>query len=87
MKKIVAENPQPQEITEEYFAKHLQTYPMPDPDIIIRTSGEMRLSGFLPWQGVYSELFFTPTLWPDFPKDEFQKIISEFGERDRRNGK
>ena len=87
VKKIVAEKPNSEEITEEYFAKHLQTGDMPDPDIIIRTSGEMRLSGFLPWQGVYSELFFTKTLWPDFSKEEFLKIIEEYGERDRRIGK
>jgi undecaprenyl diphosphate synthase len=87
VKKIVEDNPKPDEITEEYFEKHLQTYPMPDPDIIIRTSGEMRLSGFLPWQGVYSELFFTKTLWPDFSKEEFEKILEEYSSRDRRNGK
>lgn len=87
IKKIVEENPAQENITDEYFAKHLQTGDMPDPDIIIRTSGEMRLSGFLPWQGVYSELFFTKTLWPDFSKEEFMKIIEEYGERDRRIGK
>ncbi len=87
VKKIVSENPTEEKITEEYFAKHLQTEDMPDPDIIIRTSGEMRLSGFLPWQGVYSELFFTDTLWPDFSKEEFEKIIEEYNERDRRMGK
>jgi len=87
VKKIVLDNPKQEEITEEYFAKHLQTYPMPDPDIIIRTSGEMRLSGFLPWQGVYSELFFTKTLWPDFSKEEFLKIIEEYNSRERRIGK
>ena len=87
VKKIVSENPTEEKITEEYFAKHLQTYPMPDPDIIIRTSGEMRLSGFLPWQGVYSELFFTKTLWPDFSKEEFLKILKEYENRERRIGK
>lgn len=87
IKKIVAENPKTEDITEEYFAKHLQTQGMPDPDIIIRTSGEQRLSGFLPWQGVYSELFFTNTLWPDFSKEEFQKILEEYANRDRRIGK
>lgn len=87
VKDIIKENPKPEDITEEYFAKHLQTYPMPDPDIIIRTSGEMRLSGFLPWQSVYSELFFTNTLWPDFSTDEFHKILKEYSLRDRRIGK
>ncbi len=87
VKRIVKENPNIDDIDEEYFAKQLQTNPMPDPDIIIRTSGEKRLSGFLPWQGVYSELFFTDTLWPDFSGEEFQKILGEYGERDRRIGK
>lgn len=87
VKKIVLENPKTEDVTEEYFSKHLQTGDMPDPDIIIRTSGEKRLSGFLPWQGVYSELFFTDTLWPDFSKEEFEKILAEYAERDRRMGK
>lgn len=87
VKKIIQQNPNIEDINEEYFAKNLQTYPMPDPDIIIRTSGEMRLSGFLPWQGVYSELFFTKTLWPDFNKEEFLKIIEEYSNRERRIGK
>jgi undecaprenyl diphosphate synthase len=83
----LAERPAPEEITEEYVAKHMQTGDMPDPDLIIRTSGEMRLSGFLPWQSVYSELFFTKTLWPDFSKEEFNAILAEFAERERRHGK
>lgn len=87
VRKIVSENPKPEDVTEEYFAKHLQTDNMPDPDIIIRTSGEMRLSGFLPWQGVYSELFFTKTLWPDFSKEELEAIIKEYNDRERRMGK
>lgn len=87
VKKIVTDNPKPEEITEDYFSKYLQTGSMPDPDIIIRTSGEMRLSGFLPWQGVYSELFFTKTLWPDFSREEFGKILEEYSNRDRRIGK
>ncbi|MCX6788014.1 MAG: polyprenyl diphosphate synthase [Candidatus Kaiserbacteria bacterium] len=84
---IVAENPQPEAITDAYFAEHLQTGSMPDPDLVIRTSGEMRLSGFLPWQSVYSELFFTKTLWPDFSKEEFDAILVEFSTRERRRGK
>jgi undecaprenyl diphosphate synthase len=87
VKKMVEENPRKEDITEEYFSKHLQTGGMPDPDIIIRTSGEMRLSGFLPWQGVYSELFFTKTLWPDFSKEEFLDIINQYSNRERRIGK
>lgn len=84
---IVSENPKSENITEAYFTKHLQTGTMPDPDIVIRTSGEMRLSGFLPWQAVYSELFFTDTLWPDFNEKEFDAILTEFATRERRRGK
>lgn len=74
------------EITESSLAKHLWTAEMPDPDIIIRTSGERRLSGFLTWQSVYSELFFIDTKWPDFSKADFDSILAEFSERERRNG-
>lgn len=76
-----------QEITEESIAQNLWTEGMPDPDIIIRTSGEQRLSGFLTWQSVYSELFFTDTKWPDFSEQEFDAILAEFAERERRHGK
>ena len=84
---IVSAGLRPEEVTEEVFAKQLQTGDMPDPDIIIRTSGEERLSGFLPWQSVYSELFFTQTFWPDFSKEEFDAILAEFAARERRHGK
>lgn len=75
------------EITEESLTEKLWSHPMPDPDIVIRTGGEMRLSGFLPWQTVYSELFFVDTLWPDFSKKEFDAILAEFALRERRHGK
>lgn len=74
-------------ITEEEFSKMLWTKDIADPDLIIRTSGEERLSNFLPWQSVYSEFFFTKTLWPDFSKDEFLSIIEEYHARERRLGK
>jgi undecaprenyl diphosphate synthase len=74
-------------ISEEEFSSLLWTKEIPDPDLIIRTSGEERLSNFLPWQSVYSELFFTKTLWPDFSREEFARILKEYGERDRRQGK
>lgn len=74
-------------VTEAEFSDALWTTGMPDPDIIVRTGGDQRLSGFLPWQGVYSELFFIEKRWPDFEKEDFQKIIAEFHERDRRHGK
>lgn len=75
------------EVTEESFAKRLWSYPMPDPDIIIRTGGEKRLSGFLAWQSVYSELFFVDSFWPAFTKAEFDSILAEFAFRERRRGK
>jgi len=76
------------EITSEAeFANELWSTGLPDPDLIIRTSGEQRLSGFLTWQSVYSELFFTDTKWPAFTKEEFLSIIEEFGNRERRRGK
>lgn len=77
------------ELTEEEFSKFLWTgnVGIPDPDLILRTSGEMRLSSFLPWQSVYSELFFIKTYWPDFSYEEFKKILEEFSLRQRRLGK
>ncbi len=74
-------------VTEETFAKLLWSSGMPDPDLIVRTGGEVRLSNFLPWQSVYSELYFTPTYWPAFTKDEFMSILETYATRDRRKGK
>ena len=75
------------EITVEDISAYVDTKGLPDPDMIIRTSGEQRVSGFLTWQSVYSELFFTETLWPDFSKEEFLNILEEYGSRERRLGK
>ncbi len=74
-------------LDEAGFAKLLWTDGMPDPDLIIRTSGERRLSNFLPWQSVYSELFFTNTHWPAFTKAEFTSILEEYANRERRIGR
>jgi undecaprenyl diphosphate synthase len=74
-------------ISEDEFAALLWTRALRDPDLIIRTSGEMRLSGFLTWQTVYSELYFTKTLWPEFTKDEFMEILKNYASRERRSGK
>lgn len=74
-------------ITEEEFRKYLYKPHMPDPDMLIRTGGEKRISNFLLWQVAYTELFFTNTLWPDFRRDEFINMIEEFGKRERRFGK
>lgn len=74
-------------IDEKNFAAYLYTNGQPDPDLIIRTGGERRLSGYLPWQGVYSELYFTDTLWPDFNSKEFDLALEDFSSRGRRFGK
>jgi len=75
------------QVTEELVDQYLFTAGTPDPDLIIRTSGEMRVSNFLIWQSAYSEWYFTPTLWPDFDKTELFKAIEVYGQRDRRFGK
>jgi undecaprenyl diphosphate synthase len=74
-------------IREQYVTDGLDTVGIPDPDLIVRTGGEMRLSGFLPWQSVYSELYFTEVLFPDFSPDEFEKALLEYSRRKRRFGK
>lgn len=76
-----------QSVDETSFNKLLYTAEMPDPDLIIRTGGDMRLSNFLPWQSVYSELMFTPTYWPAFTKDEFMSMLAQYGDRKRRFGR
>ncbi len=78
---------EPKEITDKTVSDHLYTAGMPDPDLIIRTSAEFRLSNFLMWQAAYSELAFTPTLWPDFTRQEFYQILIDYQQRDRRFGK
>ena len=71
---------------EEAFANCLDTAGIPDPDLIVRTSGELRLSNFLLWQAAYAEFYFTDVLWPDFDKQEFDKAIASFSKRERRMG-
>ena len=71
----------------EDFDDYLVTAGVPDPDLIIRASGEQRLSNYLLWQGAYSEFYFTDVLWPDFRKDEFRAALAEYAGRDRRYGK
>lgn len=77
----------PDSINETEFEKRLLTYGIPDPDLMIRTSGELRISNFLLWQLAYAELYFTETLWPDFGKEDFYKAIVDFQNRERRFGK
>lgn len=74
------------EITDDVMSKHLYTKNIPDPDLVIRTSGEIRLSNFLLWQISYSELYFTDTYWPDFNEKEYEKALKEYSHRKRRFG-
>ncbi|MCU0538456.1 MAG: isoprenyl transferase [Desulfobacterales bacterium] len=77
----------PESITEETLADHLDTRGIPDPDILIRTGGEMRISNFLLWQAAYAEIFVTPTLWPDFGRESLLRVFEEFQQRERRFGR
>ncbi|MBN8635871.1 MAG: isoprenyl transferase [Anaerolineae bacterium] len=84
---IVRDHIPEEQITEQLISSYLYTSDLPDPDLIIRTSGELRVSNFLIWQGAYSELYSTPTYWPDFNEDELRKALNEYGTRKRRFGK
>lgn len=85
-KRVAAGEIKAEEIDEKLISEALYTSFMPDPDLIIRTSGECRLSNFLMWQASYSEFYFTPTLWPDFDKAELEKALEAYSARDRRYG-
>jgi undecaprenyl diphosphate synthase len=87
VKQIVAEGVHPEAITDELFASKLSTANFPDPELLIRTSGEERISNFLLWQIAYAELYFTETLWPDFREEDFFAAIVDFQSRERRFGK
>ena len=76
----------PEEITEELFEGYLDTHGIPDPDLLIRTSGEIRLSNYLLWQLAYTEIYVTNCLWPDFDQEELEKAIMAYNKRDRRYG-
>lgn len=84
--KIAAGELKSEQIDEEYFYSHFDTAGMPYPDLLIRTSGELRTSNFLPWQLAYSEFYFTDVLWPDFNKNELKKAIDFYNGRERRFG-
>ena len=84
--RAVAGKIEPDAIDEGIFESCLMTAGMPDPDLVIRTSGEQRISNFLLWQSAYSELVFVDKLWPDFSKEDFAHAICEFQQRDRRYG-
>ena len=85
-KRVAAGEIKAEEIDDKMISESLYTSFMPDPDLIIRTSGECRLSNFLMWQASYSEFYFTPTLWPDFDKAELEKALEAYSARDRRYG-
>ncbi len=87
VKRIVAEKIDEEKINEQLFSNFLYTKGIKDPDLLIRTSGEYRISNFLLWQIAYTELYITDTLWPDFDKNEFRKALEDFSKRERRFGK
>ncbi len=86
VKRIIRDGVQAEDVTEELIGHYLYTTDCPDPDLIIRTSGEFRTSNFLLWQAAYAEYYVTPTYWPDFDKDELQTALITFSQRDRRFG-
>ena len=87
-RRIALERPQDAaSLTMEDFSSYLVTAGIPDPDLIIRTSGEQRISNYLLWQGAYSEFYFTDTLWPDFGREELDRALDSYASRDRRYGK
>jgi undecaprenyl diphosphate synthase len=87
VRQIVASGTPAQEITEELIARHLYTRDLPDPDLVIRTAGEMRLSNYLIWQAAYAEYYSTPVLWPDFDREDFLAALDAYSQRKRRFGK
>jgi undecaprenyl diphosphate synthase len=86
VQRMLADQLAPENITEETIANYLFTAGIPDPDLVIRTSGEMRTSNYLIWQSAYSEWYFTPILWPDFNKEALRQAIVEYSQRERRFG-
>ncbi len=86
VKKLISSGIDPDKITEDSFDSFLDTAGLPSPDLIIRTSGERRISNFLLWQGAYSEFYFADPLWPDFTKDEFYEALHDYQMRERRFG-
>ena len=87
VKEIIREGVDPNDINEDTISQHLQTRAMPDPDLLIRTGGELRVSNYLLWQIAYSELYFCDTFWPDFDEAELDKAIADYQARERRYGK
>ncbi len=86
VRKIVRQQIPAEEITEDVISAHLYTAELPDVDLVIRTSGEFRVSNFMLWQGAYAEYYISPLYWPDFDKEEFYRALKVFNQRDRRYG-
>lgn len=84
---IIKDGISPEDVNEALISRYLYTAGVPDPDLIVRPSGELRVSNFLIWQGAYSELYVTPKYWPDFDKEEYRRALETFATRDRRYGK
>ncbi len=86
VRKLILEGVAPEDLSEEHISDRLYTAGLPDVDLVIRTSGEFRISNFLLWQSAYAEYYISPAYWPDFDKDEFYRALKAFSERDRRYG-
>jgi undecaprenyl diphosphate synthase len=86
VKRLLADQVSPEEVTEDLLSQYMYTADSPDPELIIRTSGEFRTSNFLIWQAAYAEYYITSTYWPDFNKSEYYQALREFSQRDRRFG-
>jgi len=86
VRRIIADRVPPQQVSEELISSYLQTAGLPDPDLVIRTAGELRVSNFLLWQGAYSEFWSTSRYWPDFDRTELERALRDFGRRHRRFG-
>jgi undecaprenyl diphosphate synthase len=85
--KMIEDGVKSEDVSPELVSQYLFTAGIPDPDLVIRTSGEMRISNFMIWQAAYSEWFVTPTLWPDFNREEYYKALLAYSQRERRFGK
>lgn len=86
IRRIIKEHIPADQVDEALISRYLYTAGLPDPDLIVRTSGEMRVSNFLIWQGAYAEYYVTPAMWPDFNRDELYKALQAYGQRERRFG-
>ncbi len=87
IQKIIKDGIAPEDVTDQLVGQYMFTAGVPDPDLVIRTSGELRVSNFLIWQTAYSEWYVTPTFWPDFGHEEYRRALEAFAQRDRRYGK